>query len=204
MPGSYHLAGNALVTGGGSGIGRAVCVAFARCGIQGLSVADINMQAAIDTVAECRSVATCAQSRHEPIQIDVALPDSVQNAVSVTVKALGRIDYCVHAAGITGEPANIIESPLESFRRTLDINVQGTFLVLKTVATAMASQEPKMIDSSQPARGICRGSIVTLGSVFSTWTCPNAIQYNASKHAVLGLTRSAGKLMLGDLMDHVS
>jgi NAD(P)-dependent dehydrogenase (short-subunit alcohol dehydrogenase family) len=75
----------------------------------------------------------------------------------------------------------------------MDINVQGTFLVLRAVSAAMASQEPQLIDPALPARGSSRGSIVTIGSIASFVALPKSVQYVASKHAVVGLTRSSGK-----------
>lgn len=75
----------------------------------------------------------------------------------------------------------------------LDINVQGTFLVLKSVSAAMVAQTPQPVDASHPARGFTRGAIVNLGSIASSIVLPNSVQYVASIHAVVGLTKSAGK-----------
>jgi NAD(P)-dependent dehydrogenase (short-subunit alcohol dehydrogenase family) len=75
----------------------------------------------------------------------------------------------------------------------MDINVQGTFLVLGSVTAAMTSQEPQAVDPNVPARGSSRGAIVNLGSIASFIALPQSPQYVASKHAVIGLTKSAGK-----------
>ncbi|KAH9997690.1 NAD(P)-binding protein [Xylariaceae sp. FL0662B] len=186
-----ELTGCAFVTGGGSGISRAVCMAFAKCGVRGLFVADLNFKAAAETALECEAVATNPDFHSDAIQIDVAIPDSVQSAMNKMVDVFGRIDYCVNGAGVVGEMKDIAESGLDSFRRTMDINIQGTFLVMKAASAAMASQEPLVIDATMPARGLTRGTIVNVASIASSIAMPKAVQYVASKHAVVGLTKSA-------------
>jgi NAD(P)-dependent dehydrogenase (short-subunit alcohol dehydrogenase family) len=75
-------------------------VSFARFGVRGLVVADIDLDAAKATVVECQSVASNRNLRAEAVSIDVALEDSVSSALKQVVDKLGRIDYCVHAAGV--------------------------------------------------------------------------------------------------------
>lgn len=75
----------------------------------------------------------------------------------------------------------------------LDVNVTGTFLVTRAMSALMKSQEPQVVDKDCPARGTTRGVIVNLGSASSLVATPNMVQYTAAKHAVLGITKNAGK-----------
>ena len=83
---------------------------------------------------------------------------------------------------------------LQAFRDIIDINVQGTFLILRAVTAAMTRQVARPVDLTTPARGKTRGAIVNLGSMASLFAVPQSPHYVASKHAVVGLTKSAGKL----------
>ncbi|KAL7619835.1 hypothetical protein AAE478_010380 [Parahypoxylon ruwenzoriense] len=186
-----ELTGNALVFGGASGICKAVCMALAKAGVQGLLVADINFEAATETAIAAKAYATNPGFRAESVEVDVSVQDSVERATEEMVQIFGRIDYCVNGAAIVGLLSDIASSDLESFRKVIDINVQGSFLVLKSVTGAMISQEPLANDTSLPTRGVTRGSIVNLASVASFVALPQAIPYVTSKHAVLGLTRNA-------------
>ncbi|OTA64862.1 NAD(P)-binding protein [Hypoxylon sp. EC38] len=185
------LTGYTLVFGGGSGISRATCMTFAKNGIPGLMVADINLESATKVANESKAVATHPNFRAEAVQVDVAVPDSVKRATEATVRAFRRIDYCVNGAGIVGEVAEATDYNNDEFQRVMDVNVRGIFLALKTVSAVMASQEPFPIDPENPARGISRGAIVNIGSVASFMAIPQSIGYITSKHAVLGLTRTA-------------
>lgn len=89
---------------GGSGIGKACALSFARCGVSGLVVADIDLDAAKATIIECQSVASNRELRTEAVCIDVASEDSVGKVIMQVVGTLGRIDYCVHAAGVRVQP----------------------------------------------------------------------------------------------------
>lgn len=86
----------------------------------------------------------------------------------------------------------IADASLEDFNRLLSINTTGTFLVTSCVSAAMKSQEPKLYHLASPDRGSSRGSIVNLGSAACFVPIPKRVQYTASKHAVLGLTKNAG------------
>lgn len=87
----------------------------------------------------------------------------------------------------------ISKASFAEFQELLRVHVHGTFLVTSLISAAMASQEPKQVDASIPQRGSVRGTIVNLASVTALVTPPNIVQYNAAKHAVLGITRTAGK-----------
>lgn len=75
----------------------------------------------------------------------------------------------------------------------MEVNVHGTFLVTSVVSAAMKLQEPKQASTTYPERGTTRGVIVNLASVTSYISVPSMVQYTTSKHAVLGITKTAGK-----------
>ncbi|KAI2637751.1 NAD(P)-binding protein [Hypomontagnella submonticulosa] len=186
------ITGNAFVTGGGSGIGKACCIAFAKEGASGIVVADLNIETAEKTVVEVTAVATNPAFRAVAVRVDVSKEDSVSDAVKFMVESFQRIDYCVHCAGIplaTFYP--ITETNLDEFKLLHEVNVIGTLLVTKKVSAAMISQELKPVSASSPDRGGTRGAIVHLGSVASYMTIPNFVQYTASKHAVMGISKTA-------------
>ncbi|KAI1076609.1 NAD(P)-binding protein [Whalleya microplaca] len=184
--------GIAFVTGGGSGIGKACCLAFAKNGAQGLVVADVNLETAKKTVAELMTVATNAVFKAEAIELDVSIEESVKGAIAYTIQTLGRIDYCVHCAGIPGGTFDpVAETSFTDFKHLLEVNVHGTFLVTSLASAAMKSQELKAVDAESPERGATRGTIVNLASVSSFISVPSMVQYNTSKHAVLGITKTA-------------
>ncbi|KAI6081390.1 hypothetical protein F4821DRAFT_26994 [Hypoxylon rubiginosum] len=183
--------GHAFVTGGGSGIGKACVLLFAELGIRGIVVADLNLETAQTTVAEATAAATNSDFRAEAIQMDVSLEESVKSGVEHMVKSFGRIDYCVHSAGITIQSSNPVATSFSEFQLLDRVNVHGTFLVTKAVAAAMALQEPKPVDTSSPERGIVRGSIVNMASIAAVITPPSMVQYISAKFAVNGITKSA-------------
>ncbi|KAI0404726.1 NAD(P)-binding protein [Xylaria palmicola] len=185
------LTGFSFVAGGGSGISRAVCKAFAGSGVQGLLIADINLDAATQTGLECAKVAKNPNFRVEAVEMDVVQPSSVENAMDMMIQMFGRVDYCVNGAGVLGEHSDVTELNLEAFRKTIDVNTQGTFLVTRAASTVMATQTPIVLDPALPSRGVSRGSIVNIASIASYITLPKALPYVTSKHAVLGLTKAS-------------
>ncbi|OTB06715.1 hypothetical protein M426DRAFT_318776 [Hypoxylon sp. CI-4A] len=185
------LPGSALVTGAGSGIPKAVAIGFAKRGSRGVVVADIDLEAAKKTAAEAKAAATNPDFRAEGIQIDVSSEDSVKNAINTVVKLFGRFDYCVNGARVAGELKDFVDTSLDGFRQAVDVNITGTYLVVKYATAAMASQELIPVDPALPGRGGTRGSIVTMASSASITAFPKAAAYVAGKHAEVGLTRSA-------------
>ncbi|KAI0397981.1 NAD(P)-binding protein [Xylariaceae sp. FL0594] len=184
--------GFAFVTGGASGIGKACCTAFAEQGARGVVVADINLEGAKETAREIAAVAKCPTFKAEAIEIDVSLESSVKDAIAFAVRFMGRIDYCVHSASIPGGTIDpIAETTFTDFKRLMDVNVHGTFLVTSLVSAAMKAQEAEVVDVSSPQRGTTRGTIVNMSSLSSFVTVPSMVQYTTSKHAVIGITKSA-------------
>ncbi|EHA52502.1 putative secondary metabolism biosynthetic enzyme [Pyricularia oryzae] len=191
-----NTTGSAFVIGA-SGIGRACALAFARRGVSGLVVADVDLQAAESLAAECRAEAGSAGTADalgcaEATRVDVADERSVELAVSFARRVLGRVDYCVNSAGIGVKLANEIAdaSPVE-FEAMFQVNVKGTFLVTRAVSALMKTQDPVPVLRDSPGRGTTRGCIVILGSAAAFAATPKMVQYTTAKHAVLGLTKSA-------------
>jgi len=162
----------ALITGGGRGIGRAIAFAFAR---EGASVAVAARSA--DQVAQVASeVAGEFSTRAMPITCDVAKLDSVAQMFATLNTAFGRgPDILVNNAGIA-ESAPLAKTDDELWRRHLAINLDGTFYCMRAAL-------PGMIE-----RGW--GRIINIASIAGKTGAPYIAAYSASKHGVLGLTRS--------------
>lgn len=162
----------ALVTGGGSGIGRATALAFAAGGAR-VVVADVNESGTADTVAQIEGAGGEARA----IAVDVTDEASVQAMIAGTLDAFGRLDCAHNNAGIAGPLAPTADLDLADFRRLLDVNVVGVFLCLK-------HEIPVMLEAGA-------GAIVNTSSGAGLRGVPWLPGYSTTKHAVLGLTRSA-------------
>ncbi|KAI1119035.1 hypothetical protein F5Y14DRAFT_460380 [Nemania sp. NC0429] len=186
------ITGNALVVGGGSGIGKACALLLAKEGALGLIVADIAIDAAVSVVAECKAAAINTHFHAEAVQVDITVEDSVRSLVGTMVQKFGRIDYCVNCAGIgVQEATDIAGMSLDEFQRFLNINTTGMFLLTREVSIAMRAQEPRAVSDASPNRGTTRGSIVNLGSGSSMIATPGVLPYTTSKHAALGLCKNS-------------
>ena len=161
-----------LITGGASGIGRATALAFAREGAS-VTVADIIDDAGKKVVSEIES----AGGRARFVHLDVTSESDVENAVRSTVDAFGRLDCAVNNAGTTGAGGMIQQISLEDWRKTMSINLESVFLCLKYELPVMQEQK-------------C-GAIVNVASGAGLIAVPGLSPYCASKHGVLGLTKTA-------------
>ena len=162
----------AVITGGGGGIGTATGVAMGRAGARVLLV-DIDadrLGAAAEAVA-----ATGAQVRAHVA--DVTGSAAVRGYVAAAVDAFGTIDVLFNNAAIIGPIAALADYDEDAFDRIMAINVRGVFLGLRHVLPIMLARRS--------------GSIINTGSLSSERGLPGTPAYNAAKHAVLGLTRSA-------------
>lgn len=159
-----------LVTGGGSGIGRAACLAFAREGAD-VSVADFDIERAETVAAEVRS----SGRKAVVIRVDVTDPVSTQTMVTQTVAALGAMNILVNSAGVR-EIIPFLELPFAEWQRVIGTNLSGTFLCSQAVAQYLVKQ----------GQG---GKIINLASVAGLMGVPNRAAYVSSKHAVVGLTK---------------
>jgi NAD(P)-dependent dehydrogenase (short-subunit alcohol dehydrogenase family) len=168
-----HTARTALITGAAGGIGRATALRFAAAG-SSVHLVDrdpVGLDAALDVVRGAGAAAVTASVA------DVTQPDDVRAYVGATLEAHGRIDAFFNNAGIEGPVAPIAEYPVDGFAAVLAVNVTGVFLGLRHVLPVMLAQGS--------------GAIVNTGSLASERGLPGTSAYNASKHAVLGLTRTA-------------
>ncbi|KAI0147455.1 hypothetical protein GGR57DRAFT_251662 [Xylariaceae sp. FL1272] len=187
-----NVAGNALIFGGGGGIGKACALAFSKSGCRGIMIADINLEAANDVSKEISAKVASQQFKIEACHVDITSEDSVKQATAQMVQSFGRIDYCVNSAGVGAkESREIAEFELTDVAKLLNVNAIGTFLVTSIVSKAMKTQEAQDIDADSPERGKTRGSIVNLGSAASLTPIPQRVSYTASKHAVVGITKNA-------------
>lgn len=162
----------ALVTGGGAGIGRTTALAFARAGAR-VAVVDINEDAGREVV----SAITAAGGEAMFIRADVVHAADVEAMVARTVDAYGKLDCAVNNAGIEEEHMRLADCPEATFDRIMAINVKGVWLALKYELAAMLRSGG--------------GAIVNTASVAGLVAAPKMAAYCASKHAVLGLTKSA-------------
>ncbi|MFO1426999.1 MAG: glucose 1-dehydrogenase [Steroidobacteraceae bacterium] len=167
-----HAGHVAIVTGGAAGIGRATALAFAREGAR-VVVADIQEQAGAEVVAEIRRTAAEAIFVH----CDVTSEDDVRALVARTLETFGRLDCAFNNAGYNGIAGTVADVAQDDWHRMMDINATSVYLCMKHEIPAMV------------ARG--GGAIVNTSSGMGLFALPKVAGYVASKHAVIGLTKSA-------------
>lgn len=161
----------AVVTGAAGEIGTATIQLMA---LRGARIVAVDRNEA----ALAKAVATLpAEAKAISLVADVTSEDDVAKYVRKAVEAAGAIDIFFNNAGIEGDIAPIVHYPIESFRRVLDVNVVGVFLGMKYVL-------PVMLEKNA-------GSIINTASVAGLMGSPGVAVYSASKHAVIGLTKSA-------------
>jgi NAD(P)-dependent dehydrogenase (short-subunit alcohol dehydrogenase family) len=163
----------AIVTGAGSGIGRAVSLALLNAG---WAVALAGRRAAL--LEETAALAAEAESRALPHATDVADPESVVALFEATKARFGRLDLLFNNAGTGAPPVPLEELSVEQWRRVVDVNLTGAFLCTQAAFRLMKAQEP---------RG---GRIINNGSISAHVPRPRSVAYTATKHAITGLTRS--------------
>lgn len=184
--------GFALVTGAASGIGRACALGFAKEGSAGVALLDLNADALAAVEAEIREKSKNQSFRVETYALDVSKEDQVNHAVKDAAQKFGRLDYVVNAAGIAlKHEGGAAFCKTEEWQRVLDININGTFFVLRAAAEIMLKQEP--IISTVDGRPLQRGSIVNFSSIQGVVGITLSTAYTTSKHAIIGLTRTASE-----------
>jgi NAD(P)-dependent dehydrogenase (short-subunit alcohol dehydrogenase family) len=161
-----------LVTGGTSGIGRAIAL--------GLAASGARVLAGSSSAGKVEAMKKELGEGHEAVQLDVASEASVAAAVELAVKRFGRLDASVNAAGVIKRQPSL-EMPVAEFRRIVDINLVGTFIVAQAVGRVMKEQAPD-------AHGQ-RGSIVNIASLNSFISLSEVLAYASSKSGVMGVTR---------------
>jgi NAD(P)-dependent dehydrogenase (short-subunit alcohol dehydrogenase family) len=162
----------ALVTGGGSGIGRATALRLAQEGAK-VMIADYMPEGGDRTVKMIKEKGGEAAF----VEANVSVTKQVEAMINKTVETFGRIDCAFNNAGIEGRIANTVDCSEEIFDRTIAINLKGVWLCMKY-------EIPQMLKQGG-------GSIVNTASVAGLVGFEGLPAYNASKHGVIGLTRTA-------------
>ena len=160
----------AIVTGGSFGIGRATAILFARRGAKVAVVDWIEDRETVDSI-------TSAGGEAIFIKCDVSKDADVSSMVEQTINKFGRLDYAFNNAGIEGESAPTHEVTEENFDKVIGINLKGVWLCMKY-------QIPHMLRQG-------KGAIVNCSSIAGVIGFPGIPIYTASKHAVIGITKTA-------------
>jgi NAD(P)-dependent dehydrogenase (short-subunit alcohol dehydrogenase family) len=163
----------AIVTGGGTGVGKAAALALLADGWR-VAVAGRRIDPLNQVVAEAD-----AQGRALAVPTDVADAASVEALFAQTVKAWGRVDLLFNNAGMGLGGALLEDIAIEDWKRVVDTNLNGMFYAIREAFRVMKAQTP---------RG---GRIINNGSISAHAPRPNSIAYTATKHAVTGLTKTA-------------
>ncbi|GAA1693507.1 short chain dehydrogenase [Mycolicibacterium murale] len=159
----------AIVTGAGSGIGRAVALELAAAGARVLAV-DVNVEGAEKTASD-------AAGEVHPFAADVSDPAQVRTYAEAAIGLVGPPQLFFNNAGVEGVHKSIVDTTSDEWRKVVGINLDGMFFGLKYVLPLI-----------QQAGG---GAVVNTGSILSLKAAPDRSDYVVTKHGVLGLTRSA-------------
>lgn len=162
----------ALITGGGSGIGRAAAVLFAKEGAK-IVVANRRIENGTETVEMIKK----AGGEAIFVQTDISQKIQVEHLIATIVKCYGRLDCAFNNGGIDGKPAPIADCEEEDWDAIIDINLKGTFFLMKYEIQQMLTQG--------------YGSIVNMSSICGTIARPYRCAYTASRHGIEGLTKTA-------------
>lgn len=163
----------AIVTGGGSGIGLAVALSYAKEGAK-VVVSDINEEHGTQAVEKIKSSGGEASF----IKADTSNPTEVETLVKETAKIYGKLDIICNNAGIGGEAALTGDYSLDSWRKVLSVNLDGVFYGCKYAIEQM----------EQNGGGV----IVNIASIHGMVAAPMSSAYTSAKHAVVGLTKNIG------------
>ncbi len=163
----------AIVTGAGTGIGKAVAVAMLKAGYR-VALAGRRSEPLEKAVAEAAAPGGDALA----VPTDVGNPESVRALFARTRQAFGRLDVLFNNAGVGAPPVNLEDLTFEQWKNVVDINLTGVFLCTQEAIRLMKNQDP---------RG---GRIINNGSISAHAPRPNSAPYTATKHAITGLTRS--------------
>ena len=163
----------ALVTGAGTGIGRAAALALARTG-HAVVLAG-RRQALLEETADMAGPGGPAML---PVSCDLAAPEQIRALFAQTEEAFGRLDLLFNNAGVSPRGAPFEDLPLGDWQRAVDVNLTAAFLCAQEAFRIMKRQTPK------------GGRIVNNGSVAAYAPRPRSVAYSATKHAITGLTRS--------------
>ena len=161
----------ALVSGAGSGIGRAIAITYAQEGAK-VVVADINEEHAVETV----KLITDTGSEAFAVKADSSKAEENKRLIDEVVQSYGRLDIACNNAGMGGPAKPTAEYEPEEWDRVIDLNLNGVFYACKYQLAQMEKNGG--------------GSIVNIASIHGQVAAPNSPAYTASKHAVVGLTKN--------------
>src|SRR5437870_7535903 len=162
----------AVVTGAGTGVGKAVALALMR---EGYAAVLAGRRA--EKLGETANEGKATGAKTLVVPTDVSDPASVKTAFAKTKETFGRLDVLFNNAGIGAPAVPLEELPLETWRKVVDTNLTGMFLCTQEAIKLMKAQEP---------RG---GRIINNGSISAHTPRPRSVAYTATKHAVTGLTK---------------
>jgi NAD(P)-dependent dehydrogenase (short-subunit alcohol dehydrogenase family) len=162
----------AIVTGAGSGIGRASALALLRDGYY-VALAGRRAEPLAETALKSQ-----APDHALPVPTDVGDPESVRALFAATKEAFGRLDVLFNNAGTSARGVPLEELSCEEWKRVVDINLTGAFLCTQEAFKLMKGQDP------------AGGRIINNGSISAYAPRPNSAPYTATKHAITGLTKS--------------
>ncbi len=171
----------AIVTGAARGLGHAIAHRLRQSGA-GIAAWDLPGTELDDAVASLRNDMASA-GEVTGIEVDIADGDSVAKAMKATLQAHPQVDILINNAGISGPNHRLWEYPPDDWRRVIDVNLVGSFLVTRAVIPTMV------------AAGY--GRIVNIASVAGKDGNPNASAYSASKAGLINMTKSLGKELAG-------
>ncbi|MBP6404262.1 MAG: SDR family oxidoreductase [Proteobacteria bacterium] len=163
----------AIVTGAGTGIGKAAALALLKDGWH-VALAGRRAEPLEAVVAE-----SGAGPRAVAVPTDVADPQAVRALFDRVVQAFGRVDLLFNNAGVNAPGVPLDELTVEQWKNVVDINLNGMFYCIQNAFRVMKAQDPK------------GGRIINNGSISAHTPRPNSIAYTATKHAVMGLTKTA-------------
>jgi NAD(P)-dependent dehydrogenase (short-subunit alcohol dehydrogenase family) len=163
----------AIVTGAGTGIGKAAALALLKDGWH-VALAGRRAEPLEAVVAE-----SGAGPRAVAVPTDVADPQAVRALFDRVVQAFGRVDLLFNNAGVNAPGVPLDELTIEQWKNVVDINLNGMFYCIQHAFRVMKAQDPK------------GGRIINNGSISAHTPRPNSIAYTATKHAVMGLTKTA-------------
>ena len=160
-----------IITGASSGIGRATAIAFGREGAK-VVVSDMNEAGGLQTVELIEAAGGTAVF----VECNVTDNQQVERLIKTTVDTFGRIDNAINNAGVGGSLSRITEVSWQEYQHVMNVNLGGVFLCMQHQIRQMLTQGG--------------GKIVNVSSVAGLRGLPNSSVYSASKHAVVGLTKS--------------
>jgi len=164
-----------VITGGASGIGKATSLLFAKNSYD-VVIGDLNKNLGEETVREIKESGGIATF----VVVDVTKESEVENLISTAVSTYGRLDALVTSAGIGSPPVPLHLQSGDVFDKVIAVNVKGTFFAMKHAIGQLLKQGGG-------------GAIVTISSLAGVKVTGNLSPYSASKHAVVGLARSAAR-----------